>query len=200
MLRNGRETSLNRNYSAASRFCAILAHVAKRIRKHLTPKQRKFLKALPKARTHGEAALKAGYSSKYPDQSARQALAALRLSVPQLMDRAGLSEGVLIQKYLAPLLKAKTTRFFHHQGEVIETHDVADNETRRNALETAFKLHGSFAPLKQETTARTISVVVLDVPRPGRPVGASPPAIIDVAKPNGNGSNGHKPNGNGAKD
>lgn len=42
-----------------------------------------------------------------------QALAQLRGRVPELLERHGLGEEVLIEKYLKPLLEAKETKFFN---------------------------------------------------------------------------------------
>ena len=169
-------------------------------RPKLTHKARKFLKHILTGAHPTDAAVKAGYSSKNPAQSANQVLNSCRKTVPQLLNEAELSEAVLIQNYLSPLLKATQTRFFHHKGKVKAVREVAALETRTTALEMAFKLHGSFAPLKQETTSRSVSVIVLDVPRPGKTVDAAP-TVIDLKKPaagsNGNGNgNGH--NGNGS--
>lgn len=55
-----------------------------------------------------------------------------------------------------------------------------------NAFELACKLKGSFAPVQTEQTNRTVSVIVLDVPRPPRPGpnGEPPkdsPQVIDVS-------------------
>jgi len=168
-------------------------------RRKLTHKARKFLKHILAGDSPSDAVIKAGYSPKNPTQSANQVLNSCRKTVPQLLNEAGLSESALISAYLSPLLKATQTRFFHHKGKVKAVREVAALETRTTALEMAFKLHGSFAPLKQETTSRSVSVIVLDVPRPGKTVGEAP-AVIDLKKPagtNGNG-NGNGANGNGS--
>jgi hypothetical protein len=66
----------------------------------LTLLQTRLLEELPTARTVGEAAVKAGYSGKNPDQTGYQALKSLRGRVPEILDRLGLDEETVIQKYL----------------------------------------------------------------------------------------------------
>lgn len=70
--------------------------------------------------------------------------------MPQVLERHGLTDDALIEKYLKPLLVAKETKFFAFQGEVIETHDVEALGIRKEALDMTFRLKGSFAPIEQE--------------------------------------------------
>jgi hypothetical protein len=63
------------------------------------PRQQKFVKGIASGKTLTQAAIDAGYSSKYPNQSGYQALAQLRGRVPELLERHGLGEEVLIEKY-----------------------------------------------------------------------------------------------------
>ncbi len=76
-------------------------------RKHLTNKQETFVKALAEGKSLTEAAKTANYSGKNPGQSGYQALAQLRGRVPELLERHGLGEEVLIEKCLKPLLEAE---------------------------------------------------------------------------------------------
>jgi hypothetical protein len=93
------------------------------------------------------------------------------------MDELGLTDRMLIQKYLVPLLEAKETKFFKEGKRRI---NVPALGIRHTALDTAFKLRGSYAPRDPAEAAQFgIKVVVVDIPRP--------PKMIDV------GSNGHKP-------
>jgi phage terminase small subunit len=54
--------------------------------KPLTPRQNAFIKALAKGSTQRDAAIKAGYKAKHPDQAAHQALKQIQGKVPQIMD------------------------------------------------------------------------------------------------------------------
>jgi hypothetical protein len=45
--------------------------------------------------------------------------------VPELLDRHGLSEEILIDKYLRPLLEAEETIFFQKDGKVKQLMNVA---------------------------------------------------------------------------
>ena len=116
----------------------------------LTPKRIKFIKNLSKGMSITDAARNAGYSLKRPGQSGYQALKQIQERMPQVLERHGLTDDALIEKYLKPLLVAKETKFFAHQGEVIETRDVAALGIRKEALDITFRLKGSFAPIEQQ--------------------------------------------------
>ena len=81
-------------------------------RNKATPRQMKLIEERAKGKSYSEAAIAAGYSEKNARQSGYQAMQQLRGRVPDLLDRHGLSEEVLIDKYLRPLLTAKETIFF----------------------------------------------------------------------------------------
>jgi hypothetical protein len=49
-----------------------------------------------------DAAIEAGYSSRNPGQSGFQALQQIRGRVPDLLEKHGLGEEILIEKYLKP--------------------------------------------------------------------------------------------------
>jgi hypothetical protein len=77
---------------------------------------------------------------------------------------------------------------------------VAALGTRTQALDLAFKLKGSYAPLKVDTQERrTVSVILLDRSlRPQRPGSTEPQKPIEVRPLNGDGPpNGNKGNGTG---
>jgi phage terminase small subunit len=59
--------------------------------KQLKPRQVAFVKNLVDGMTITEAARKAGYSRKCPGQAGYQALQNLKLKMPELLDRLGLS-------------------------------------------------------------------------------------------------------------
>src|SRR6266850_4536224 len=150
-------------------------------RKHLTHRELRLVQAFLKAKgniTKGEAAEEAGYSPKNPTQSANQALAAIRLKAPEIMDKLGLSVEHLIEKHLTPLLHAQETKVFvfddenakkgKHTKRVLRV-NLADNTTRRYATRMAFELQGAFPPQDPQLAAQVgVEVVILDVARPDR--------------------------------
>jgi len=137
----------------------------------LKPRQRALVKNLVVGMTITEAARRAGYSRKCPGQAGYQALQNLKLKMPELLDRLGLSDVALIEKHLKPLLSAQTTKFFQRRGKVTGKRVVADNEARLKALDMAFKLRGSFSQTDPRLAEpEGVKVIIMDMPRPPRPV------------------------------
>ena len=62
----------------------------------------------------------------------------LRGRVPDLLDRHGLSEEVLLDRYSRPLLTAEETIFFQKDGQVKQRVNVATLGIRLSSLRTAF--------------------------------------------------------------
>jgi hypothetical protein len=156
-------------------------------KKKLTPRQHAFVKNLAKGVSQKDAFIAAGCKAKHPDQGAHQALKQIQSRVPQIMDQMGLTDHVLIEKYLVPLLEAEETKFFKEGSKRI---NVAALGIRHTALDTAFKLRGSYAPRDPAEAAQFgIKVVIVDIPRPPK-MGKT----IDV------GSNGHMPPGENNED
>jgi hypothetical protein len=148
-------------------------------RKKLTPRQHAFVKNLARGASQKDAFIAAGYKAKHPDQGAHQALKQIQGKVPQIMDQMGLTDHLLIEKYLVPLLDAEETRFFNEGKKRI---NVPALGIRHTALDTAFKLRGSYAPRNPKQAEQFgIKVVVLDMPRPPKHH-----PTIDV-QPSGNG-------------
>ena len=146
-------------------------------------RHQKFVKTLAKGASLTDAAIEAGYSSRNPGQSGFQVLRQIRGCVPDLLEKLGLGEEVLIEKYLKPLLEAEETVFFEKDGKVQQQVNVAARSIRLSSLRTAFELHGSYAPRDpKEAEQFGIKVVVVDIPRPRR-------NAIDVT-PGGAGGNG----------
>jgi hypothetical protein len=56
----------------------------------------------------------------------------------------------LIENELIPLLHATQIKVFQHHGKVKSAVEVADNVTRKDALDMAFRLQGAYAPLQVE--------------------------------------------------
>ena len=73
--------------------------------------------------------------------------------IEKWLDEYGLSENALKIKLLS-LMKAKETKFFAFQGEVIEQIEVEALETQRKTLDMALKVKGMNAPTKHEFTGK----------------------------------------------
>jgi len=116
----------------------------------LTPKRVKLIKNLKKGMTITDAARDAGYSVKAPGQAGWHALQAIQQRMPEVLDRAGLTDEALVEKHLKPLLNATETKFFAFQGEVHETRTVPALSIRKDALDLTFRLKGSYAPIEQQ--------------------------------------------------
>lgn len=151
-------------------------------RPSLNARQTQLVKELAKGKSITQAGIAAGYSAKHARQNAHQALEGIRAKMSDVLDRHGLTDDVLIDKYLRPLLSANTTKHFAHQGKVVSARTYKDNETRRQSLDMAFRLKGSFAPKTEEEAhiAQQFlgpTVLILDIPRPKRPVSPTSDAI-----------------------
>ena len=71
--------------------------------------------------------------------------------MPETMEKAGLTNKGLIEKYLKPALQAEETEFAKFEGKITDSQNVVAWGPRLTALDLAFKLKGSYAPAK--TTA-----------------------------------------------
>jgi hypothetical protein len=148
----------------------------------LKPRQVALVKNLVVGMTITEAARRAGYSRKCPGQAGYQALQNLKLKMPELLDRLGLSDVALIEKHLKPLLSARTAKFFQHRGKVTGKRIVADNDARLKALDMALRLRGSFASADPKLAEpASVKVIIMDAPRPPRPVAAASEQPIVLA-------------------
>lgn len=145
--------------------------MTKVVGRQLTPRQVAFAGNLVRGSTITDAALRAGYSEKNLAQSGHQALKAIRLKIPELMDELGLTERALIEKYLVPMLSATSTKFFQHEGRVKQKREVADCDARLKALDMALRLRGSYASADSRLAEpQGVQVITIDIPRPHRPV------------------------------
>ena len=151
-------------------------------RPRATPRQENFVKGVAAGKTMTQAALDAGYSPTNANQSGYQAMNALRGRMPQLLERHGIGEDVLIGKYLLPLLDAHETKFFpqgitmrvqsskNKKGfvdKLVYTVNVEALGIRHAALRTAFELHGSYAPRDPKEAAQYgVKIIKIDIPRP----------------------------------
>jgi len=137
--------------------------------KRLTHKEQAFVRNLVIGKNLTESALAAGYSDKHPGQSGWQALKNIQLKMPELLDRYGLTDYVLIEKHLKPLLWATETKFFHTKGKVVDTRQVPANAIRLDALDMAFRLKGSYPlPVSENGTKTKKCVQVIVAPPPSK--------------------------------
>jgi len=87
------------------------------------------------------------------------------------MDRHGLSLEALIEKHLIPLLNAQISKFFTNKGKLTAWVDIPEHATQLKALDMAFRLDGAYATNEESTKeANSVRVVVLDPPKPQRPL------------------------------
>ncbi len=156
----------------------------KKKQKQLSPRQLKLIKERAKGKSYAQAAIAAGYPAKNARQSGYQAMQQIRGRVPDLMDKHGLTEDTLIDKYLRPLLEAEETKFFNEGKKRI---NVAALGIRLGALRELFLLHGSYAPRDPKEAAQFgVKVVVMDLPRPPRlPINVTPTTGRPPADGNG---------------
>jgi hypothetical protein len=175
-------------------------------KKRPTTRQAKLVKHMVAGKTQTEAAVLAGYSRKNPRQSAHQAIKQLRKSMPEVLETAGLTNECLIDNYLLPLMNANDTKFFPYMKTVttvkgrgkdkVETQEEKQIVTprtvtawaaRRDGLDMAFKLKGSYAPKTLEEAQVNVNagvrVVIVDMPRPPRT--PSQPVIPVIGSGNG---------------
>lgn len=127
--------------------------------KRLTPKQRALIKAKIKNpdATSDELAAQTGHAD---GASVRHALASptVKARVAEMMEKhPKLKREVRLEK-LAEGLDATETKFFQKDGEVVETRECVDYQTRHKYLDTAFKLAGD---LSQETEAAPASRILI---------------------------------------
>ena len=133
-------------------------------RRHLTPRRVNFVKQLVLGKTLGQAAIKAGYSPKNPDQSGHQALTQIQKTAPELLASHGLTDDVLIEKYLVPLMNAEKTEFFPYtkngQRKLL-TVNVVNWQAREDGLEKAMKIRGLYVK-EAENKGPQFSVIILN--------------------------------------
>lgn len=149
-------------------------------KKPLTPKQKSLAKHLLKGRSRAKAYQLAGYSGKNPRQGAHQVIKQIQEKMPELMDRLGLTDEVLVTKYLHPLLNAHATEFAKFEGRITDSRKVIAWGPRKEGLDIAFKLKGSYSATgASETTNVGVQVIILNSPRPQRPAIEVPAKAID---------------------
>jgi hypothetical protein len=153
--------------------------------KCLTVRQSRIARILSEhsVKSRGEAAIKAGYSSKNPDQSAYQAIEAIKQKAPEVMAKLGLTLEHVIQNHLVPLMGATETKIVVHEGKITDYVELSDNTTRRYSTRTALELLNAFPPRDPALAAQVgVEVIVMDMPRPKRPEINVTPANGNLAK------------------
>ena len=138
-----------------------------------TQRQLALLRNLTKGMSVADAARKAGYSDLHPNQSGYQALQVIAKGMPEVMEKHGLTDDALIDKYLHPALEAEETEFAKFEGKITDEVNVVAWGPRLTALDLAFRLKGSYAPNKtqSELTGNPIQVMVINaIDRPQRGV------------------------------
>ena len=136
----------------------------KKRKRYLTPRRVKFVKQLVLGKSLTDAAKAAGYSKDYPGQAGSQALEQIRKTAPELLARHGLSDEVLIEKYLKPLMDAEKTEFFPYtrrSQRKLLTVNVVDWRARDAGLEKAMKIRGLYVK-EAENTGPQFSVVIIN--------------------------------------
>lgn len=105
------------------------------------PMRARLIRELAKGKTLTQSAKDAGYGS---PQAASMALRRAREKMPDLMDRVGLTDEALIQKYLGPLLNAEKTLYFQNGGIVMDKRTVPALNIRLSSLDMAFRLKNKY--------------------------------------------------------
>jgi phage terminase small subunit len=135
--------------------------------KKLTPQQRALVKNLTKGMSITDAAREAGYADNgYVGQMGSQALENIRLKMPAILDKHGLTDEVLVEDYLKPLLNAEETEFAKFEGRITDERNVIAWGPRKEGLDIAFRLKGSYAPKSaDEIDAGNITINLGALPR-----------------------------------
>lgn len=103
----------------------------------LTTRQKKLVKGIVSGQTQKQAAISAGFSESYASQVLN--VPKVKETLAEMMDKAGLSDDVLLAKHVE-LLNAKYD-------------DRPDHTTQKGALEMAYKLKGAFVEKREITGA-----------------------------------------------
>jgi hypothetical protein len=127
----------------------------------LTPQQRALVRNMVKGMTITDAARAAGYADNgYVGQIGSQALENIKLKMPEVLEKHGLTDDVLIENYLKPLMNAEETKFFQFQGSVVSQENVIAWGPRKEGLDMAFKLKGSYAAKEDPNSGGGVGVVI----------------------------------------
>jgi hypothetical protein len=120
--------------------------------KRLTRRQAALVKEVARSNSVADAARKAGYSPKHPEnagQSGYQALKQMGKSMPEAIKDSGLTNTVMIEEYLKPALKAEKTTLFGTQP---------DNQARIAAIKLWGDWAGVTTPAKEQNPQTSSTV------------------------------------------
>jgi hypothetical protein len=140
--------------------------------KRLSAKEKALVINLSKGMTLTDAARASGYTTKAPGQAGYQAYHVVKAKFPELLEKHGLTDDSLIEKYLKPGLEACETKFAQNEGQFTDERNVIAWSIRHNYLETTLKLRGAFDSAQNGNGSVNISAenlqIVNFIPRPER--------------------------------
>jgi len=150
--------------------------------KPTTIRQRKFIKQFIRTRNGTEAAMQA-YNCKSRAVAAvisSQVLRKLNISFIELMNKMGLNDERDISD-LIKLRKAKITKHFAYEGQVVDERSYDDNATQLKALEMTLKLKGHL----KEQIEHSGEVAFTQMPnaRVGNRIGDLLPLELNIGEP-----------------
>jgi hypothetical protein len=68
------------------------------------------------------------------------------MRVPEMLDKAGYSVPVLIEKHIAPKLNATVTKLALEDGKFTDFVELEDHDTQLKAADMMLRMHGAYAP------------------------------------------------------
>ena len=131
-----------------------------------TNRQRLLVKGLAKGKTQRQAAIDAGYTTKHPDVAAHQALQQIAKTQPTLLERHGLSDDVLIKKYLVPLMRAERSVFAVSEGEFTDERKRPDWSARKDGLDISMKIRGLYVKEREDSGPQFTVLIINASNRP----------------------------------
>lgn len=130
--------------------------------KNLTIKQKKFIRALVRTGSPTDAAMQS-YNCKdrhVASVIANQNLTKLDITMSRLMEYMGLDEKRDIED-LKALREAKETKFFAHEGKIIDSRDVIAHDIRYKALELSLKIKDKLNDRKNGSVDSGVKVIII---------------------------------------
>ena len=103
-------------------------------------KRTKLIKELAKGKNVAEAGRAAGYSA---PQAAHRALSRMRIYLPEILARLDLSVEKVLMKF-KDQLEAKETKFFTHEGIVVDSREVVAHDIQHLAADKLAKIYGLY--------------------------------------------------------
>lgn len=107
----------------------------------------------------------AGYSAKTEANLAEigyRNKKSLQPYINEWLDEEGLSDNALKLK-LVELLDAKETKFFAHEGEVVDEREITAWGTQTKALDMAMKMKGMYSPEKHEHEVSGFGAIIKEI-------------------------------------